>query len=143
MMVQAPANLSSTVLAAPVGGFEPAGVTGGCVEPVVATEHHGSGKSEQPTTIDLIEAELDRRERALQLILGSNPNTTYISTYPDVTQCNTTYVPTYSDIVQHDSAWAGVQAQPAAVKYVLIINCVWMKVRTCAILGAKESEEKA
>ena len=31
-----------------------------------------------------------------------------------MTHCNTTYVPTYSDIVQCNSAFADVQAQPAA-----------------------------
>ena len=81
-MVQEPADVSSTVLAAPVGGFEPAAVTGGCVEPVVAIEHHGSDEAKERcnhglTGLELIEAELDRRERALQLVLGSNHNTTY------------------------------------------------------------------
>ena len=52
------------MLAAPVGGFEPAGVAGGCVEPVVAIKHHSSGEVEQQrnhglSTIELIEAELD------------------------------------------------------------------------------------
>ena len=74
--------------AAPVCGFEPAGVIGGGVEPVVATEHHGSGEVKQSRAIELIEAELDCRERVLQLILGSNLNTSYVPTYSDTVQCN-------------------------------------------------------
>ena len=62
MMAREPADVSSTVLAAPVGGFEHAGASGGCVELVVATEHHGSGAG--LNALDSVEAELDRRERA-------------------------------------------------------------------------------
>ena len=92
-MVRAPADVSSTVLAAPVGGFEPAGVMGGCVEPVVATEHHGSGAG--LTALERAEAELDRRERALTRLLAPadgtncpNHNTAYIRTYSDLVKCN-------------------------------------------------------
>ena len=60
MIVSEPAGVSSTVLAAPVGDFQPAGVIGGCVEPVVATEHHGS--SAGLTALERAEAELDRRK---------------------------------------------------------------------------------
>ena len=58
IMAREPADVSSTVLAAPVGGFELAGVIGGCVEPVVATKHHGSGAG--LTVLERVEAELDR-----------------------------------------------------------------------------------
>ena len=43
MMAREPADTSSTVSAAPVGGFGPAGAIGGYVEPVVATKNHSSG----------------------------------------------------------------------------------------------------
>ena len=119
MMACEPADVSSTVLAAPVGGFEPAGAIGGCVEPVVATKHHGSGAGF--TVLERVEAELDRQERALTRVLapadgasGSNHNIAYLRTYSDIVKCNMN--PTY----QVDSASAGVQAQvqrrPAATQ---------------------------
>ena len=111
MMAREPADVSFTVLAAPVGGFESAGVTGGCVEPVVATEHHGSGAG--LTVLECVEAELDRGERALTRVLapapdgaiGSNHNIAHLRAYSDIVKCNMN--PTY----QVDSASAGVQAQ--------------------------------
>ena len=57
-MVSGLADVSSAVLAVPVGGFEPVGAIGGCVEPVVATEHHGSGAG--LSTLKCAEAEIDR-----------------------------------------------------------------------------------
>ena len=72
MMVSGPADVSSAVLAVPVGGFEPVGAIGGCVEPVVATEHQcRSAPCAGLTALERVEAELDRRERALALLLAT------------------------------------------------------------------------
>ena len=118
-MVGGPADVSSAVLTVPVGGFEPVGAIGGCVEPVVATEHHGSGAG--LTVLERVEAELDRRERALTRVLApadgvicSNQFIAYLRTYSDMVKCNMDPTP------QVDSASAGVQAQvqrrPAATE---------------------------
>ena len=117
MMAREPADVSSTVLAAPVGGFEPATVPGGCVEPVVATEHHGSGAG--LTALERAEAEFDRRERALTRLLaqadganGSNHKIAYTRTYSDVVKSNIN--PIYSAgaaSAAKDQATAGEQVQ--------------------------------
>ena len=79
MMAREPADISSTVLAAPVGGCEPAGAIGGCVEPVVATKHDGSGAG--LSVLERAEAKLDRRERTLGLLLASADGSNHIHTY--------------------------------------------------------------
>ena len=73
MMVSGPADVSSAVLVVPMGGLELVGAIGGCVWPMVATEHHGSGvglTAPELTALERAEAELDRRERALALLLA-------------------------------------------------------------------------
>ena len=96
MTVSGPANVSSAVLAVPVGAFELVVAIGGCVEPVVATEHHGSGAG--LTALERAEAELDVCERALGLLLASvdggicSNSTKYIRTYADIAKCNTTSI---------------------------------------------------
>ena len=69
------------------------GVIGGCVEPVVPAKHHGNGAG--LSMLEHAEAELDRRERALGLLLASadgannSKNTTCIRTYYAIIKCNT------------------------------------------------------
>ena len=97
-----------------------AGVTGGCVESVVATEHHGSGEAKQQhnhglTGLELIEAELGRREQALQLVLGSSHHTTYVSTYSDLAQYNISPIQNSGATnAVKGLASAGERTQPAA-----------------------------
>ena len=88
------------------------------MEPVVASEHYGS--SAGLSVFERAEAELDRRERALGLLLasadganGSN-HTTYIRTYSDIVKCNTYIDPIHCAGVTNateDLAKAGVPAQ--------------------------------
>ena len=130
-MVSRPADVSSAVLAVPVGSFEPVGAVGGCVEPVAATEHHGSSAPcAGLTALERVEAELDRRERALALLLapadgaiGSKHTT---RTYSDISKRSIYSTRVAKAVV--GLALAGVPAQSAAAsgvstKCILIHTC--------------------
>ena len=100
------------------------GAIGGCVEPVVVTEHHSSGAPcAGLTALERVEAELDRRERARALLLatadGAIGSKHIICTYSDIAK-RSVYPTRVAEAVV-GLASAGVPAQSAAASGVSTI----------------------
>jgi hypothetical protein len=80
----ASADVSSLVIAAPLDGFQTDGATGGQVEPGSATQRPGCSDAVHFDAMSYAEAELDKRERAMTFIGGSNVGSEEKSTYCDI-----------------------------------------------------------
>ena len=71
MCERALSDVSSLVFAAPSGGFQTIGVVGGQVEPGPVAKRAGCSSVTGLNAASLAEAELDKRELALALVVGS------------------------------------------------------------------------